>query len=575
MKERFGPRGLRWRSWLQPLADVHLYSTVDDDEPRANLYYLYAFAAVALFILLVACINYMNLATARSTKRAREVGMRKILGAGRGALIAQFMCESLLYAAIATVLGLMLVELVFYFTGINNLLNKPLTLHLTQEPELIAYAALFSLGVGLLAGLYPALYLSSWQPLTALVGNKNSDNSSARFRATLVFTQFTITVLVIASAILMMQQMRYVANKDLGFEKTNKLIIPWDGYAPFEGSIGVLQQTETIKNALLQNPRITGVATSSRSILGESMIGIAQGADIAGTTSVESLNGSMEDISAARFVGSMDFPQVMQLQLAEGRYFDPSFGTDAANVIVNEALVRRMGWGDQALGKKIGEKSVIGVVKDFNFASLHQSIGPAVIHTNSGDYRQDTGAVRIIVPLNLVVSVSGEDLRDTITFIEQTLRDIDPARPFQFAFLDDLLDTSYQSETNLMQLIGIFATLCIFISCLGLYGLAAFTTEQRTREIGIRKVLGASSWQIIALLSRKVLDLVLAGALLGSLLAWLAINKWLSSFAYRAGIDPLAFVIATLAALAIAYATIALQSYKAARGDPAQALHYE
>jgi putative ABC transport system permease protein len=367
--------------------------------------------------------------------------------------------------------------------------------------------------------------------------------------------------------------MRYVANKDLGFEKTNKLIIPWDGAAPYEGSIGVLQQTETIKNALLQNSRITGVTTSGRSILGEHIIGILQGVDV-GRRSAESLSGAMEDINAAHLTVGMDFPQTMKLELVDGRYFDPSFGADAVNVIVNEALVRRMGWGDQALGKKVDGGTVIGVVKDFNFASLHQSIGPVVISTYPDYYWQEGGVNRNIM-LNLVVSVSGEDLRNSITFIEQTLKDIDPSKPFEFTFLNDLLDTSYQSETNLMQLIGIFAALCIFISCLGLYGLAAFTTEQRTREIGIRKVLGASSWQIIALLSRKVLGLVLAGALLGSLLAWLAINEWLSSFAYRAGVDPLAFVIATLAALAIAYVTIALQSYKAARGDPAQALHYE
>jgi putative ABC transport system permease protein len=571
MKERGAELGSLWRSWLQPLASIHLHSTVVNyDDPRGNLYYLYALSAVALFILLVACINYMNLATARAAKRAREVGMRKILGSSRKALIAQFLSESLLYSVIALAIGLMLVELAFYFTNINTLLHKPLALRLTQNPQLLLYAALFSLAVGVLAGLYPALYLSSWQPLSALVGNKNSGKTSASFRSALVFVQFTISVVVIASTLLMAQQMRYIANKDLGFERVNKLVVPLRGFK-------AIQQTAIMKNDLMKNPRITGVAASAR------ITGVATSAQMLGgqvaseIVPMETVDGKMEPNNVNNMSVDADFMNVMKLELTAGRGFDQRLLTDiGANIIVNEALVERMGWGDQALGKKILDGRVIGVVKDFNFASLHQRIEPFVMGTFPDNFLESVLEVnKPFLTMNLIISITGENVRDTIAFIEQTLTGFDPGHPFEFSFFDQTLDALYQSEDSLMKLVGIFAAVCIFISCLGLYGLAAFTTEQRTREIGIRKVLGASAGQIVALLSRSVLKLVLVGALLASVMAWLAINEWLSGFAYRAGINPLAFVVAALGALVVAYATIALQAHKTARSDPSVSLRYE
>ncbi|HWK54181.1 MAG TPA: FtsX-like permease family protein [Hyphomicrobiales bacterium] len=561
MKEFGDANSMSWSSWLQPLADVHLHSTVGYDEPRGNLYYLYAFAAVAVFILAVACINYMNLATARSAKRAREVGMRKILGSSRKALIVQFLSESILYSVIALVCALVLVELVFYFTNINDLLNKPLALQLTREPQLVGIAALFSLGIGVLAGLYPALYLSSWQPLTALVGNKNSSRTSATFRSALVFVQFTISVAVIACTLLMAQQMRYVAGKDLGFEKENKLVVPLHGFS-------AIQQTELMKSALMKNPNVLGVATSG------SMLGGRLGSN---AIPMETMGGVMEPNQASNIVVGPDFADVMKLELVAGRSFSQRLLTDVGtNFIVNESLVQRMGWGDQALGKKIADGRVIGVVKDFHYASLHQSIEPFLMRTFPDDYLNNVPeANKAFMTMNLVVSISGENVRDTIAFIEDTVTGFDPRHPFEFSFFDATLDQLYQSEENLMRLVGIFAAVCIFISCLGLYGLAAFTTEQRTREIGVRKVLGATALQIIALLSRSVLWLVLAGAVVACALSWLAIDQWLTGFAYRAGINPLAFVIASLAALLIAYGTIALQSYKTAQADPSGSLRFE
>ncbi|MDY6983382.1 MAG: FtsX-like permease family protein, partial [Pseudomonadota bacterium] len=561
MKEFGSVNGMGWRSWIVPLADVHLHSTVGYDDPRGNIYYIYAFAAVAAFILIVACINYMNLATARVAKRAREVGMRKILGSSRKALIAQFLSESVLYTTIALICGLVLVELVFYFTNVNDLFNKPLALKLTEEPELLLIAALFSLAVGLLAGLYPALYLSSWQPLTALVGNKNTGKTSATFRSGLVFVQFTISVAVIACTLLMSQQMDYIASKNLGFEKANKVVVALHGFT-------ALQNAELMKSELMKNPEIVGATTSAQ------MMGGRVGSN---ALPMESASGAMETGAANNMVVGTEFIDVMKLELIDGRGFDQRLLTDiGANFVVNEALVKQQGWGDQPLGKRIADGRVIGVVKDFHFASLHQAVEPMFMRTFPDGFLDNVPeANKTFMQMNLVVSITGNNLRDTLGYIEETVIRFDPGHPFEFSFFDETLDELYASEESLMKLVGIFAAVCIFISCLGLYGLAAFTTEQRTREIGIRKVLGATAAQIIGLLSRSVLMLVIAGALVACAASWLAINEWLTGFAYRASMNPMAFVIASLAALAIAYATIALQSYKTAQSDPSLSLRFE
>lgn len=561
MKEFGEANGMSWRSWLQPLADIHLHSDLSYDRPTGNLYYLYAFGAVAVFILLVASINYMNLSTARSAKRAREVGMRKILGSNRGALVVQFMMESILYSVIALVFAIVLVELAFTFTGINELLNKPLDLSITGEPELALAAAAIALLVGVVSGLYPALYLSSWQPLTALVGNRNSGRTSARFRAALVFVQFTISVGVISSTILMAQQMRFIAAQDLGYDKENKLIVQLRG-------LSTLLQLDVIRNELLKHPEILSITTSA-AMFGEDL-GI-------NAIPIENAAGEMETTTVNNMVIGSDFIETMGLELLQGRSFGQRLITDiGTNIVVNQALVNLMGWGDQALGKRFADGRVIGVVQDFHYSSLHNPIEPFAFRTFPDNMLDNVPEPQQpYVNRNLILSIAGNNVRETLGFIEETVIRFDPRHPFEYRFFDESLDALYQSEDNLMKLIGIFALICIFISCLGLYGLAAFTTEQRTREIGIRKVLGATARQIIGLLSRNILYLVCAGAIVASVMSWLAIDEWLSGFAYRGAINPLAFVAATLVALLVAYATVALQSYKTAQSDPALSLRYE
>lgn len=561
MQEFGEANGMSWRSWLQPLADIHLGSSLSYDRPTGNLYYIYAFSAVAIFILLVACINYMNLSTARSAKRAREVGMRKILGSNRSALMVQFMSESILYSFIALIFAIVLVEVAFTFTNISELLNKPLNISITGNPGLILVAAVAALLIGIISGLYPALYLSSWQPLTALVGNKNSGKSSARFRAVLVFVQFTISVAVIASTLLMAQQMRFIADMNLGYEKENKLIVPLRGYS-------TIIQLDVIRNELEQHPDIFDTATTAM-MFGENM-GI-------NAIPMENMNGEMETTQVNNMVVGSDFLELMKVDVLQGRTFGQRLLTDVGtSVVVNQALVDHMGWGDEALGKRFADGRVIGVIRDIHFASLHNPIEPFAMRTYPDDALDDVSEEqKPYVNRQLILSIAGDNIRETLGFIEETIISFDPRHPFEYRFFDQSLDELYQSEENLMTLIGIFAVICIFISCLGLYGLAAFTTEQRTREIGIRKVLGATAAQIIALLSRNILWLVFAGALVASVVSWLAIDEWLSGFSYRAGINPLAFVVATLSALFIAYATVALQSYKTAQSDPTLSLRYE
>ena len=553
-----------WRSWLEPLADIHYGSSLEFDRPGGNRFYLYGFAAVAVFILLVACINYVNLATARATKRARSVGVRKILGAGRASLIAQFIGEAVLFALIAGTVGIVIVEVALALVPVESLVGKPLSLNLTGQPLVGAAILALSLIVGLFAGLYPALYLSSWAPLTALVGRSSrAGKASVRFRQVLVFTQFVISIAVIAATLLMSAQMRFIADRGLGFEQENRIMITLRG-------AGVIERIPTIENRLSGDPHILGVTTS------QFMMGHTTGLQAA---RVENNTGTQQLMTVSNMPVGDDFLEVMGISLAAGRDFSRRLLTDiGTGYIVNEAFVRTMGW-DEPLGKRItlGRNSgrVIGVVKDFNFKSLHTAVEPFLMYRLPENLDDVQEIFRPFIQRLLVLNIAGEDIGLTLRMLEGIIAEFDPTHPFELEFIDDSLDELYTSERQLMRLIAVFAGLCIFIACLGLFGLAAFTTEQRTKEIGIRKVLGASAGEIIMMLAKGTLVLVLAAAFVASGIAYLAIDEWLAGFAYRAPINPLVFVLATALAAVVAYATIALQSYNTARADPVDALRYE
>ncbi len=556
------------RFWAQNLTDIHLDASLDFDLPTGNVFYIYAFAGVAIFILSIACINYVNLATARSMQRAREVGMRKVLGAQRSQLIVQFLGESLFFVFFALLLSLGVVYLLIDNQLLGNLFGEQIYSGGVFTPQLLAWVFSLSLLVGVVSGLYPAFYLSSVTPVTALSGDsQNSTSSGGRLRQVLVFFQFTISIGIIASTLLMSNQMRYVSNLGLGFDKENKILVPLRG-------ANVIEAIPALRNELANNPNILGVSTTQHIPGGQmGLIGL----------NIETGSGTMELQSVNLMSVGEDILPALGIRLLEGRDFSQKFLTDVGqSIMVNQTLVDQMGWGNQAIGKQMKSAGgpgldgrVIGVFEDFHYAALYQEVGPLMMISQQPDFRNASAENRALATRTLVINVAGENLSETLSFIRNLMQQFDPSHPFEFEFLDDQLDQLYSSEQNVLELISIFAGICIFVSCLGLFGLASFTTARRTKEIGIRKVIGASNTQIIALLSRSIIVLILIGAVVASITSFVLINQWLNTFAYRDVINPLVFIIATLAAIAVAMVTVATQSYRTVSANPIVALRYE
>ena len=565
----------KWRSWLQPLADIHLYSDVQNDLPTGNRYYLYGFIAVAVFTLLVACINYMNLATARAAKRAKEVGMRKILGSTRGALIVQFLAESLLLAVVAVLLGLLLVKLAVAFTPISQLFGKQISLSLGETPQIYLWLVGLALLVGIGAGLYPAFYLSAAVPVTALVGGSKGGGRSSGLREGLVFVQFLISVTVIACTLVMGAQMRYVSSMSLGFERENRVNVTLRG-------ADTILSADAIRTQLLTNPNVLGVSWTTSPMGGNFPINVL---------GLETNQGVIEPTSVSHMGVGPDFVATMGLKLIAGHGPADDVASAAGagpaggpasrinEIVVNEALVRGLHW-EEAIGKRFelgpqAKGTVVGVVKDFNFRSVHEDVAPFAIYRRVEDFAPMPAVLRMHEERTMVLNIAGKNVAATMDFVRDTFRKFDPVHPFEFQFLDDSLDKLYVADQRVTRLIAIFSGLCIFIACLGLFGLASFMAAQRTREIGVRKVFGARTGQIITLLAHRIVYLVLGAAVVASVLAYLVMKAWLQNFAFRTGINPLIFVAAALAGLAIAYLTVALQSMKAARAHPVTSLRYE
>ena len=552
-----------WRGWLQPLAEVHLQTEVQDRLPGGNRMYLYGCAAVALIILIIACINYMNLATARATRRARSIGIRKILGASRGLLAAQFIGEAIMFALIALVLGAVIVEVALKFTPINSLMSQQVNFDLAHQPMLAAWLLGGAVIIGLISGIYPAIYLSSWAPLTALTGKHLAGKGNLRMREFLVLVQFTISAMAIACTLLMMAQMHYISNMPLGFEKHNRMLVSMYG-------ANTIEKASSIKNELLRDSHIHGVAINSFTP------GVA-GVPV-NLSQVENEDGSMAPQQINNFPIGEDFEKVMGLTVTQGRDLSGRLLTDVgSNMLVNEAMVKKMRW-TSPLGKRIqvrGENGrVVGVVKDFNFKSLKTLIEPAVMYRLNMDMSQINQINRPFIQNFLILDIAPDNIGSTLSYIGKVMANADPKHPFSYKFLDAELDGLYRGETSLTRLIAIFAGVSIFIACMGLFGLAAFTTEQRTREIGTRKVLGATSWQIVRLLARPILILVVIASVLASVASYFAIDEWLTSFAYKAGINPAIFLLALVVAATVAFVTVALQSWKTASADPVNALRH-
>ncbi|HMB89889.1 MAG TPA: ABC transporter permease [Rhodothermales bacterium] len=538
--------------FLKPLTEFYLSDLLQVDGFKGDPRYIYIFSAIALLILLIASINYMNLATARSASRAREVGIRKTLGAGRMQVARQFLGESLLVTLAALVLALVLVELAL--PAFNALFDMQLDLSYRSNAIYLLALLALALGVGFIAGAYPALHLSGFRPVRVLKGETVRGPSGAWLRRGLVVTQFTISAVLIIGTAIIYQQLTFIQNKNLGFDKEHVLVVNIQPAAA---------QHEAIKEAFLRNANVLRVAATS-GVPGQFSVSYGIMPDVDQPDKAVNLHGVKVDY---------DYLEMLELELVAGRNFSQEMATDDTTaVILNEAAVRELGWTDP-VGKPFSwegkeKETVVGVVKDFHFQSLHETIGPVMFRIRS--------AYESWPPYHtLVLRLSGQDLPGTLAFLEDQWGAFGSGSPMKYEFLDEQLDALYRTEQRLSKVFSIVAGLAIFIACLGLFGLAAFTAEQRTKEIGIRKVLGATVTNLVALLSKDFLKLVVVAFVIAAPVAYLAMQRWLADFAYRIEISPTIFLMAGLTALLIALLTVSYQAIRAALADPVQSLRYE
>lgn len=532
---------------LQRFAESYLNNNMEYGKPKGGrIEYVHLFSIIAIFILLIACINFMNLTTARSVKRAREIGVRKVVGALRSSLIWQFISESILVTALAVAASLVLVILLLPF--FNEITQKQIGLPFRQVSFWLQLTGL-TLVTGLISGSYPALFLSSFNPVKVLKGTLKLDSGTTIFRKSLVVFQFALSVILITGTIIVSRQMSYVESQNLGYNKDNLL------YTRIEGDL--VSKYQLFKNEALNSPGIQSVSRISTTP-----------ADIYGSTGAVDWIGKDSTINTMfTNVGvGYDFIKTMKLQLLAGRDFSRGFRVDTANYILNETAVKETGYKDP-IGKPfrlLGKSgTIIGVVKDFHFHSFHDKIGPIVLRSGESE------------PGVLLIRTQPGKTRDAIATIQRLCKELNPAFPPSYYFVDQEYQKLYKSEEIINKLSDAFAFLAILISCLGLLGLAMFTAEQRTREIGIRKVLGASVSSLFALLSSEFLGLIIIALLIATPVTWYAMNGWLESFAYRAPLHWWIFAISGGLIVLIALATVSFQAVKAALVNPIRSLRSE
>lgn len=542
---------------VQPLAQVHLHSKVGYDQPSGNISYIYIFFIVAVFLLIIGCINYMNLATARSAKRALEVGMRKVVGATKVSLRSQFLLESMIITLLALVIAIIGANLLL--PVFNQLSGKELTLSLFNDLRYIGLGVVIILLTGLLAGSYPAFYLSSFQPVDVLKENLLSGRKGGLLRKLLVIFQFTISVIMIIGTLTVFNQLNYIKQMDKGFDDDSIVVLT------IRDTTGV-RNLEAFQQELLKHQNILKSGTAS-SIPGGGYGIIVQ--------RIEALDGSFLEKGVNFVFVDHHYLDVMDMKIIEGRAFDPNLQTDLEeSVIINEAAVRNFGWGDDILGKEIqfgagieGDAArytkVVGVVKDFHYASLHNAVEPLLILLSDSPLR------------NINLKISNHNIPATLKYIEEKWKEFNPTFPFEYSFLDDNLNQQYIAEQKISQVFSYFTIICILIASMGLFGLASFTAEQRTREIGIRKVLGADTASIIRILSREFLICVIWANIIAWPVAYYFLDKWLSNFVYRVNVSLLIMLVSGLIALLISLLTVISQAIKAASVNPVISLKYE
>ncbi len=545
---------------LQPISQIRLYSDYQNElSPTSDITYIFLFSAIGFFILIIACINFMNLATARSMKRSREVGMRKTLGAERKQLIWQFLGEALIITTISMILALFIVEIILpYFNSVSGKVLSLSTINLQTTILLGTGVILF---VGILAGSYPAFYLSGFKPIQVLKGvTKKEGTSASFFRKGLVVFQFFISTGLIFGTFIVTQQLDFLQNERLGFNKEQVAIIPIR-------ESGDQFNIKSLKDEILRIPGIESASAVS------GVPGISSGIHAFGAVPMDNKN---DTLSVMTITSDHSFVETLQLNLLEGRNFSEAFSTDETQAfIINQTAAKKFGW-DNPVGEELTlrfyvenlvEKQgiVIGMVEDFQYHSLHSDIDPILIQVFSSTFYHDY----------LVVRFTSDNLQATLSEVEKKWSAFNPERPFEYTFLDDTFDTLYRAEEQLSLVFNLFAIIAIAIACLGLFGLASYSTEQRLKELGIRKVLGASASDILTLLSKDFLKLVILGFLISVPFALFFMNKWLQNFADRIEINVGLFFFVAVVSISVAVIAVSYQSMRAALMNPVDSLKSE
>lgn len=562
VKEKVNPifeqYNIKVKYGLQRITDIHLHSKIADEaEEGGDISYIYIFGAIAVFMLIIACINYMNLATARSANRAKEVGVRKVMGSQRKQLIFQFITESLVITFVALIVSLILVYVLL--PGFNTLANKQLPFsYVLQMPVMLSLIGVV-IFTGIVGGSYPAFYLSGFSPVSVLKGKLSTKGGTVMFRRVLVVLQFAISIFMLISTLIVFDQLTFMRNKDLGFDK--ECVVRLNLAGP------ELQSKATVlSERLKQSSAVAGVgmATSSPGQnIGKQLF------------KVEDNDGKMTDRGVDLFTADFDFVKAMGMEIVQGRDFSRDVASDTTYaVLVNEAMVKRMGWTNP-LGKKYVieqggpnntdiEKRVVGVIKDYHQNSLYDVIEPLMIVLDRN--------FRFVF-----VRTSEGDVKQSLASIENIWKEVYPTQPFEYQFLDSDFNSQYRADEKRSQIFTSFSILTVVIACLGLLGLAAFTTEQRTKEIGVRKVIGASVQSLVFLVSKEFFVLVGIGMILAFPAAWYFTDNWLQNFAYRIELSSewLTFIVSAVLAFVITLTTVGYHVIRAASANPVKSLRDE
>ncbi len=549
----FLEQGNQFGYLIQPIQDIHLYSELDEEiKPAGSIQYLYIFGAIALFIIVIACINFMNLSTARSANRAKEVGVRKSVGAGKGRLISQFLSESMVYSFISGFIALILIVLALH--PFNQLSGKDLGLKLFADPMILLAFLGFMILIGLMAGSYPAFYLTSFSPASVLKGKIRSGVKRSGFRNSLVVFQFFVSISLIVSSMVVYKQLNYMQEKNLGFEKENVINLL------HTRSLG--SNSEAFRQELLSNSGFTAVSFAN-----------SLPPNIDWNSVFKTSDTNQDFLCNLNFVDH-EHLETMGYKMVHGRFFSKDYPSDTGAIVLNESAFKQMGWtkldGTQRLGgfwnvnSEPVEREVIGVIQDFNFESLRTAVRPLIMTLGP-------------VPNNEVaIRIGPGNINEKLALLEKTWKKHADGAAFEYSFVDANFDALFQSEQKMGNIILVFTVLAISIACLGLFGLATFTTEQRSKEISIRKALGASMSNLITILSKDFTLLVLiAFVIAGPLSYYFMTTYWLQNFAYRVEVDLILIVIAGIISISIAWLTVSYQSFKTAANNPVDYLKNE